>query len=228
MPPRPSPATSALKALHRARVRGPAEVLGLGWRRGLEALRSDDELIVWSRSPGREPLSADWELERAAPEDAAAYARDIGTDSAVTFRKHMGRKTTCYVVRDRGRLVHASWVTMGFAWTRELRAYVQPPEGHAYVYESYTRPEVRGRGVYPFALAGIATDLTGTAELIWVMVEADNPASVRAVTKAGFGRRGSIHVRRRWDRLTYRVEGDVGLTITRRPRASGAHKQSNP
>ena len=50
----------------------------------------------------------------------------------------------CFVVEDGDRFLHSSWVTTTGAWTREIRAYLCPPQGDAYVYESFTRADARG------------------------------------------------------------------------------------
>ncbi len=212
---RPSVAASVIKALHRTRARGPGETLSLLVQRIREAIWSQDELIVWCRDTGGERPSGALTLRRAGPEDAEAYAREIGTDSAKTFLKRLGPGTWCYLVEEEDRLVHSSWVTTRRAWTREIRAYVSPPEGEAYVYESFTRPEVRGRGVYPSALRGIAADLAEVGEHLWVMVEADNPASIRSVVKAGFEKWGSLAVKRRFGRLDLEIQGGPGLRVGR-------------
>ncbi len=221
---RPSVAASVIKALNRTRARGPGETLSLLGRRTVETVWSEDELIVWSRPTEGEPPEGPWQLRKAGPKDAEVYARDIGTDSAKTFISRLSEVTSCFLVEDQGLIVHSSWLTTYRAWTRELRAYVSPPPGDAYVYESFTRPEVRGRGVYPFALKGIAEQIAGFAETLWVMVEADNPASTRSVQKAGFERRGSMNVRRRLGSLSVELHGGPGLILG----PGGAAKQSNP
>lgn len=125
---------------------------------------------------------------RAATEDdAELYAHDIGTDSAATFRARLAEDVRCYIVEGDGKLLHSSWVTTSAAWTREIARYLTPPKGDAYVYESFTRADARGRGIYPFALAGIVTTLDQEGvERVWVGVEATNLASQRAMDKAGF------------------------------------------
>jgi RimJ/RimL family protein N-acetyltransferase len=93
-------------------------------------------------------------------------------------------------------------VTTTGAWTREIRAYLSPPLGDAYVYESFTRADARGRGIYPFALAGILTAMAASGiERVWVGVESDNVPSRKAIAKAGFEEAFTLHFERRWGRL---------------------------
>ncbi len=134
--------------------------------------------------------------------DGPRYAADIGTDSATTFRARLSEETRCFAVLSEGRIVHATWMTTFAAWTREVAGYLRPPPQDAYVYESFTRAEVRGRGVYPFALKAIAARLAGDGiKTVWVAAEASNAASLRAVSKAGFERRFSITYKRSLGRL---------------------------
>ena len=209
---RPSLATTLKKLGNRALRRGPLEVLSLASERAREELSSRGALVMFSVDPlnvqGREVEGAIF--RRAGPEDAEAYGRDVGTDSADTFRARLSDGTGCYVVEMDGRLVHASWVTTTGAWTREIRAYLYPPPGHAYIYESFTLPSARGRGLYPFALTEIcrAAVQRGLAR-VWVMVEADNNASLKAVTKAGFEAAFTISVVRRWGRLEVRLPKEL-------------------
>jgi RimJ/RimL family protein N-acetyltransferase len=100
-------------------------------------------------------------------------------------------------------VLHSSWVTTTGAWTREIRAYLAPPSGDAYVYESFTRADARGRGIYPFALAGILTAMSEQGlSKVWVGVESDNAPSRRAIAKAGFEEAFTLGFERRLGRLT--------------------------
>jgi RimJ/RimL family protein N-acetyltransferase len=204
---RPGPLILVARTAARVRSRGAGEVLGLAGARLQELVSSEDALIVYARPTGGDPParpgSDAFGFREAAPSDGDRYARDIGTDSAWSFRARLSATTRCFVVTQDELIVHASWMTTGAAWTRELRRYFRPPAGDAYVYESFTRPEVRGRGVYPLALTSIAAWLSGQgATRVWVAVEAGNPASVKAVVRAGFEPGFKLRYRRRFGRLS--------------------------
>jgi hypothetical protein len=201
---RPTLVASLSKTAHRLRARGPGEVLRLARTRIVEAIWSDDVLQFFMREtagasfPSVEGLT----FRRATPDDGERFARDIGTDTARTFRGRLSENTRCYLVFEGDSILHSSWVTKSAAWTRELRAYVTPPLGDAYIYESFTRAEARGRGIYPFALRCVTADLAIEAtKRAWVAAEADNPASIRSITKAGFEEAFTIAYRRRLGRL---------------------------
>jgi ribosomal protein S18 acetylase RimI-like enzyme len=187
-------------------------VLSLVVSRLREAVSSHETLVVLARATGEAPRSdgATATLRPLGAEDATLYARVIGTDSAASFRARLSPATRCYAVEDEGRVLHSSWVTTDCAWTRELRAFVCVGSGDAYVYESYTRAEARGRGVYPFALREICRALAyQKVARLWVAVEASNAPSLRAVSKAGFERVFAVAYGRRLGRVTIELPEGV-------------------
>ena len=169
-----------------------------------EWFSSSDDLVMFVRiAVSDRPERDDLTFRVASVAEGPRYARDIGTDSAATFARRLSERTHCFIVDDGTTILHASWVTTAGAWTRELRAYLIPPTGDAYVYESFTRADARGRGVYPFALANILAWATSAGiGRVWVAVEEHNPASLRAVTKAGFEEAFRLRFSRRFGRLT--------------------------
>ena len=200
---RPSPAHVSLKILNRLRARGVGEVLALGRDRVRQYISSSEELIVLARAAGGpRPPEDDLRFLDATASDGARYARDIGTDSASTFAARLTDNTHCFLVCSGEKVLHATWVTKRAAWTRELRGYFVVPRGDCYVYESFTRGDARGKGVYPFALRSIcAWASTEDLRRVWVGVEASNGPSLRAVGKAGFEPELSITFRRNVGRL---------------------------
>jgi GNAT superfamily N-acetyltransferase len=89
-------------------------------------------------------------------------------------------------------------VTRSGAWIGEVRRYFIVPERGAYIYESFTNPDLRGRGIYPAMLNFIATEAAqrGLGEL-WIGVGASNRPSVRAIAKGAFEPAFDIVFRRR-------------------------------
>jgi hypothetical protein len=187
---KPGPLFATRKVYARLRHRGVGEVASVARQRLRETIHSKETLIFFARR-----VAEDFKLARdpgltfrgATASDANLYEQQIGTDSAATFAQRLGAGARCFFVFDGDTLLHSSWVTTGPAWTREIRRYFQPPPKDAYVYESFTRPEARGRGVYPFALNEICRhSATEDRKLVWVGAEESNAASKRAIEKAGF------------------------------------------
>lgn len=185
-------------------ARGPGEVLQLAAHRLKESWRSENDLLLNVRPA--EPLKRPGDgltFRQAAPEDGVRYARDIGTDTEKSFEARLAPDVMCFVVESDDRFLHSSWVTTTGAWTREIRAFLTPPSGDAYIYESFTRADARGRGIYPFALAGILTAMAGHGmSQVWVGVESDNVPSLKAIAKAGFREAFTLRYERRIGRLT--------------------------
>jgi hypothetical protein len=202
---RPTPSQAASKALARVRSRGLGEITSLVRGRALETVWSQDRLIILVRATGGEtPEMPGHALRRATAMDGELYARDIGTDSYATFAARLSPHVGCWlIVEEQEHIVHATWMTTDGAWTRELQRCLRPPRGHAYVYESFTRADARGRGLYPFALRAISARVAREGiERLWVGVENHNLASLRAVTTAGFTHAFEVSYRRRLGRLT--------------------------
>lgn len=192
------------RAWARVRARGAGEVISLVRQRLREEIHSGDTLLFLVRdATPMEREGPGLRFKRADASDAERYARDIGTDSATTFRSRLTGGTRCFIVEDASKILHASWVTTEKAWAREIRGYLIPPPGGAYVYESFTRADARGRGIYPSALVNIISVLARERlNEVWIAVEADNAPSRRAIEKAGFVFAFELSYRRRWGRLT--------------------------
>lgn len=205
---RPSIRDLASKKRSRLRARGVKEVVEESLRGVRNAVRSQGELVFLQRTADHpaeavrktdEPLG----LVRATAADALDYERSIGTDSARTFTRRLSTETNCWLVRARGVVLHATWTTTGSAWMSEIGRYFVPPPRSAYIYESFTRSEARGLGLYPYALNGIGKVLAAEAiEDLFVGVESDNAPSLRAITKAGFEPAFTISFQRRFGRVT--------------------------
>lgn len=200
---RPTTLETLSKTYARLRHRGAGEVASTVGSQLSSALSSDGCITLMVRdASGDATAQPPLEFRRAGPADGPGYERDIGTDSAWSFRRRLTTRTDCYLVLEGARILHASWTTTRSAWTSELHSYICPPPGDAYVYESYTRPETRGRGIYPFALRNMCADLAVRGiERIWVGVEDDNVPSIRAITKAGFEAALELPFERRWFRV---------------------------
>lgn len=201
---RRNPADMLAKLVTRMRARGPGELVSLAAERLRETLHSERELVFFAVDTATVPRleREDLTFRRAVEEDGASFAEEIGTDSPRTFAARLSEREECYLVLLSNRIVHSSWVTKDAAWTRELRAYVRPPAGGAYVYESFTAPAARGKSAYPYALSNIAADLVGDdVSYLWVAAEADNQPSLRAITKAGFAQRARVGYRRSLGKL---------------------------
>ncbi|CAN5548866.1 hypothetical protein BH24ACT26_BH24ACT26_07470 [soil metagenome] len=167
-----------------------------------ESILSSDRLIFLVRAAGGAPPDAQGlELRTATERDGHRYARDIGTDSPSTFARRLWLGAECYLVVSSGHIAHATWISRTGAWAREIRRCITPPPGDAYVYESFTTEQARGRGLYPLALRAICAHLAAVSDRVWVGVENHNLASLRSVSKAGFQAAAEVPYRKVLGRL---------------------------
>jgi GNAT superfamily N-acetyltransferase len=189
----------------------------------------DRTLVVLQRpTGGREAVPAGIEVREATGDDGAGYERNIGTDSAVTFRRRLSTPGgSCWLALAGDAIVHASWVETEAAWVGEVSRYFVVPAGDGYIYESFTRPEMRGRGVYPAVLTAIAAALRPRGlNRLWIAAEQDNRPSLRAMEKAGFVPVSEIRMRLRVGRTTVATSGHLQprLELTRPPqKTTGSH-----
>lgn len=200
---RPDLSQHMSRLVNRTRSRGAAEIVDLTTSRAKELWNSRNTLLLNVLDAQRlERSSEGLTFREASQADADAYARDIGTDSVATFSSRLSGDVRCFIVEEDGKLLHSSWLTTTAAWAREIQRFLTPPSGDAYVYESFTRADARGRGIYPLALAGIVSAMFDEGiGRVWVGVEATNLASRRAMEKAGFTEGFRIEFGRRLGRL---------------------------
>lgn len=89
-------------------------------------------------------------IEEAPPSTAAflLLGRDRPDEVAREIRRRFERGDRCIVARDNeGRYLHTRWVSVRPTYIPELGRCVAPRAGQAYMYDGYTRPEARGKGV---------------------------------------------------------------------------------
>jgi len=106
-----------------------------------------------------------------------------------------------YSLVENGVLVHYGWLT-----ARQERApdaaiglEFMPPPGSASVWDYFTHPSARGRGLYRDSLLQCmhdAVELDGASQ-VFVYVYADNAISRRVIEKVGFEYHGSLVLERR-------------------------------
>lgn len=54
----------------------------------------------------------------------------------------------CFVARQDGRIVACGWATTAEAWTDYLRCAIELAPGDVYLFDGYTHPDRRGRGIF--------------------------------------------------------------------------------
>jgi GNAT superfamily N-acetyltransferase len=108
------------------------------------------------------------------------------------------------------------WVAKQAGGIEELDFSFDLPAANAYLWDFVTRPDWRGRGVYPHLLQAIVRqELDNGIDRFWIGYEAHNEASGRGIKKAGFAVVGDLVVARgRVAGLTIEDDGERVRSIT--------------
>jgi SAM-dependent methyltransferase/RimJ/RimL family protein N-acetyltransferase len=114
------------------------------------------------------------------------------------------RGDRCFIASARGRIVYAGWIAHEIAWCEVLGVEIPLARNAVYFYESFTLPEMRGRGLAP-ETAKVLLELLRQAGLqsVVAVVDAENHSGLRALEKSGYRPAGWMAVVRLgpWRRL---------------------------
>ncbi len=188
---------------------GPARFGARLARRGWHLVFSNDMVVVFSRSravPGdRRPLPRSGEVRpvfgTGSLGDLAALAeehrefRDVAR--LARARDRLRRGDTLHLAWLEGRLAHVAWsaVRSEVTGTYEVGPKCRIPleEEGVVIYDCWTPPAMRGRGMYPRVLREIAGEGGPPGRLFWIYCRRSNAASMRGILKAGFEPRYRMH-----------------------------------
>jgi CelD/BcsL family acetyltransferase involved in cellulose biosynthesis len=124
--------------------------------------------------------------------------------SAALARLEAGERAYT-IAGDDGRLAHSGWLVPRQQQSRmsEVEQTLQLPPNSATLYDFYTDPANRGRGLYGATIDHILVDAFAdpALEYAYISVLADNLASRKVIERAGFQYLGSFH----WQRSLGRV-----------------------
>lgn len=98
--------------------------------------------------------------------------------------KKLHSKNQCYAVVENGRIVHSTWLFENTLLTKQLGEYNVYTAGDSFTLEKY-----RGKGIYTNVLKAIVASCNKD---IFIYVEPNNIASIKAIEKAGFCKRYSF------------------------------------
>ena len=180
------------------------------WSRAGDVLRQDGPRQFWFRALGelgyRRQLVTELLLpaqvtEVAQPPEAEArflgeadldaYATLHGTSGEASERFARGER--CFGIWLAGRLVSTRWLATGTVRLGYLGREVALAHGDVHIYETYTEPGHRGRGISGIAGAIVPAALAaeGARRIVGVL-EPENTTGIRANEKAGYRIVGKI------------------------------------
>lgn len=157
-------------------------VLGdLGYRRALLLER-------WLDGP---PAPIDPEIAvtftTLGPAEIDEYLRFHDEDPREQLEERFARGDQCFLARHEGRIVCASWVSHREHFMRPLSYRYRLGPTDAYLHDSYTAPEFRGRSVAPALGVHVLEQLRlGGTTRVTMAVSPENVANQRARAKTGF------------------------------------------
>jgi RimJ/RimL family protein N-acetyltransferase len=145
-------------------------------------------------------------LRRDCFDDLHYYARDEREQmSPETFRRESTKRQALgyhlYTIVQDGRMVFYAWLVDRQARSEDpmLGQVFFPPTDASIIFDCFTRPADRGKGIYYRALCQMLHDARDIAQArqVCMGVFADNPASCHVIEKVGFRYIGSMIKHRR-------------------------------
>ncbi len=157
------------------------------YRRVVLLERSLDEPV----SPIDPSLPLTFGLLRKTDIDEVAAFRPETNGAEVYRRLQLGQ--ICFIARHEGRLIHVCWVATGCARIDYLDREILLSPGEAYVFESYTAPDMRGKHIAAARSVFMQQALrqTGYHRTVTVVVP-ENQAGFRPLEKVGYRRLGVL------------------------------------
>jgi GNAT superfamily N-acetyltransferase len=135
------------------------------------------------------------EFSRAGPEDAEELAAVTLSGDPQTLRGRLAAGRRCYVARVRGALAAYGWVSFGEEVIGEMRLRIRLLPGEAYVWDCFTAPAYRRRGLYSALLQHITAELRAEGLCrVWIGADLDNIPSQKGMALAGFSPVANLYV----------------------------------
>jgi GNAT superfamily N-acetyltransferase len=153
----------------------------LGYRRFLLFERRLDEPIV--PVAARVPLV----FEAFRPVMLEEYRRVHPLIARPQLEERLARGDECYVARAEGRIAAISWISRDAHFFRSIGCRYALPPSEVYLYDSFTDPSLRGRGIAPALGVWVLERLRrrGVTRMVLAIVP-ENAANRRARAKTGF------------------------------------------
>lgn len=167
---------------------------------------------------------ADVQALREAMQASGDYPDDV-----VETRQRDGRYP--YLAEADGKIVSYGWVALSAEPIGDLGLSFQLRYDDAYIYDCATRPEYRGRRLYPALLRLMVAELRRSGRrYAWIGTAPGNVASQHGITRAGFTKVADVNFTRRPDG-SFRVDlyGVPGIPVDLLQHAAWAfHGRGHP
>jgi ubiquinone/menaquinone biosynthesis C-methylase UbiE/ribosomal protein S18 acetylase RimI-like enzyme len=172
---------------HLLKELGPLKLAGRVAKRCARVLFETGSLAFFIRKLDESTPAPPWtrfQVRQLLPSERESLLH--GSESSwETLRARFQRGDLCFGALDaEGRAVHTRWLTFDRAHIPELDLDFVPPEGTAYFYDGYTRPDARRLGVDAAVRSAIFNALRARGcRGVYSYVRDDNPGGLRAATR---------------------------------------------
>jgi ribosomal protein S18 acetylase RimI-like enzyme len=130
-----------------------------------------------------------------------AFSRSNDSGLVARAMERFRNGDQCFVALASGdEVAHSRWVSSSDTYIPELEMNTRPRSKQAYMYDGYSKPEFRGRGIDGAVRNFIfATLKSQGVENVYSYVRSDNPVGIRAAARwqSRMGRVWYLHFRRR-------------------------------
>lgn len=206
----------------RVAVRGMEILRRDGWRHLVFLILADlgyRRVLLLERclsEPANVRSPAPLEFSLLSPDELDEYLAFHDEDPRSELEARLARGEECFVARSGGAIVCANWAVYDEHEVRFLRYRLRLEPGEVYVYDSYTRPDFRGRSVAPalaahlverFRAAGLRRALT--------LIAPENASNLRARAKSGYRVCGRIACLKLGPKILHFRSGEGGARLAR-------------
>ena len=197
-------ARTVRKRLHGMRHRGVRDTIAIGLAAAWHRIWAHDEIRVYAISvAGVADPPPGLALQRDALDDLLRFNPSPGSSPRQEFLARalarIGHGHHVYTCVENGTLIHHGWMAenRGHAQLTEVGQDITFPPRSSILYDYYTHPSARGRGLYKRSLRHMmhAAASSGRSDWIFIWVLAGNAASRHVIEQAGFHYRGSAFQR---------------------------------
>ena len=170
----------------------------VGVDREFRIYRADRALAQRQQCDARVGRNALAELVAFTPGESW-QSRDAFLSSAL---QRVERGEVAYTVLLEGRLAHCGWMVRGQTESRmtEVEQVMRFPPGSVALYDFYSHPDFRGRGLYRVTVGHMLQEAFTfeDTQFAYISVLADNGPSRHVIESLGFEYQGSFHLHRRF------------------------------
>ena len=126
-------------------------------------------------------------FRRIGPESVSLLIDMMGDGARAEILRRFETGRRCYVGFVNDQLAAYGWVSLNEEYLGELDLWVRLLPGEAYIWDCFTLPAFRRKGLYSALLMHILGELqTNQLCRVWIGADSDNKASQHGIARAGF------------------------------------------